>query len=113
MLPRPGTTKGVPGTELFGEEWAHQLVSQCLLPLDVSLALEAPLRTPLSASIGRRTTVIPGMAMMTTGKRHSSHFPDADVLTPIAKVLLNKHILYTDFLCVLATSMLRWYGLHK
>ncbi len=60
-LPRQGTTKGVSGTELFGEEWAHQLVSQCVLPSDVSLALEAPLRQPLSASIGRRTTVIPGV----------------------------------------------------
>jgi hypothetical protein len=59
-LPRPGTTKGVSGTELFGEEWAEQLVSQCLLPQDVSLALDSPLRKPLSASIGRRTTVIPG-----------------------------------------------------
>ena len=60
-LPRLGTTTGVPGTELFGEEWANQLVSQCLLPHDVSLALEAPLRQPLSASIGRRTSVIPGV----------------------------------------------------
>jgi hypothetical protein len=59
-LPRLGTTTGVSGTELFGEEWANQLVSQCLLPRDVSVALEAPLRQPLSASIGRRTTVIPG-----------------------------------------------------
>ena len=59
-LPRPGTTTGVPGAELFGEEWAHQLVSHCLLPPDVSVALDAPLRQPLSASIGRRTSTIPG-----------------------------------------------------
>ncbi len=62
-LPRPGTTTGVSGTELFGEEWAHQLVSHCLLPQDVSIALDAPLRQPLSASIGRRTAAIPGAQM--------------------------------------------------
>jgi hypothetical protein len=63
-LPRPGTTTGVSGTELFGEEWSHQVVSQCLLPQDVAHALEAPLRQPLSASIGRRTTLIPGTKLI-------------------------------------------------
>jgi hypothetical protein len=37
----------------------------------------------------------------------------ADVLSPIAKVLIGKTLLYVDFLNVLAMSMLRWFGLHK
>ncbi len=72
-LPRPGTTTGVSGTELFGEEWSHQLVSQCLLPQDVAHALEAPLRQPLSASIGRRTTLIPGTNLIFGPSRSGSH----------------------------------------
>ena len=71
-LPRPGTTTGVSGTELFGEEWSHQLVSQCLLPQDVAHALEAPLRQPLSASIGRRTTLIPGKKLFFFSSRSVS-----------------------------------------
>jgi hypothetical protein len=117
-LPRLGTTTGVPGTELFGEEWANQLVSQCLLPHDVSLALQAPLRQPLSASIGRRTSVIPGARSQRSLQHYTQFFncslhAGAGVLSPIAKVLLAKQVMYSEFLCVVAMATMRWYGLHR
>ena len=112
-LPRLGTTTGVSGTELFGEEWSHQLVSQCLLPQDVAHALEAPLRQPLSASIGRRTTLIPGKKLFFFPVEASHARFNAGVLSPIAKALLGKPVLYVDFLCVVAMATLRWYGLHR